>query len=88
VHYKPPAQLKNPDYEDHGGGLHGGFMSHHVTCVYELCTVEPGTGGFVSVCILGMLPVRVRAQGSLLAPLCFYCRGAAQALTNRAATQS
>ena len=51
MHYKPPAELSNPDYEDHGGSLHGGYMAHHVTCVYELCTVEPGTGGFVSVSI-------------------------------------
>ena len=48
VHYKPPAELTNPDYTDRGGSLHGGFMAHHVTCVYELITVEPGTGGFVS----------------------------------------
>ena len=49
VHYKPPAALDDPDYQDRGGGLHGGFMSHHVTCVYELVDVEPGTGGFVSI---------------------------------------
>ena len=49
VHWKPPAALDDPDYQDRGGGLHGGFMSHHVTCVYELVDVEPGTGGFVSI---------------------------------------
>ena len=46
VHWKPAADLSNPEYEDHGGGLHGGPTNHHVTAVFELVTVEPGTGGF------------------------------------------
>ena len=29
-----------------GGGIHGGPGAHHLTCVYELLDVHPGTGGF------------------------------------------
>jgi hypothetical protein len=32
-----------------GGGIHGGPGAHHITCVYELVDVEPGSGGFGAV---------------------------------------
>ncbi|MBT4136398.1 MAG: hypothetical protein HOE48_00715 [Candidatus Latescibacteria bacterium] len=44
IHYKPGR--KPTDAPDVGGALHGGPSSWHITCVYELNTVEPGDGGF------------------------------------------
>jgi hypothetical protein len=35
-----------PGLSSVGGGVHGGPAARHITCVYELIDVEPGTGGF------------------------------------------
>ena len=44
IHYKPG---RNPqDGPDKGGSLHGNPGNFHITCVYELKTVEKGDGGF------------------------------------------
>jgi hypothetical protein len=47
VHYKPGR--KPTDGADKGGSLHGGPGNFHITCVYELKTVEPNDGGFGNV---------------------------------------
>lgn len=44
IHYKPGR--KPSDGPDVGGSLHGGPGNFHITCVYELKTVENGAGGF------------------------------------------
>ena len=49
IHYKPGR--KQTDGEDPGGRLHGGPGNFHITCVYELKSVEPGEGGFG--CVVG-----------------------------------
>ena len=43
LHVAPPQA---PGTASAGGGIHGGPGAHHITCVYELIDVEPGTGGF------------------------------------------
>ena len=49
IHYK--TGRKPTDGADKGGTLHGGPDSFHITCVYELKTVDPGDGGFG--CVVG-----------------------------------
>ncbi len=44
IHYKPGRSLQ--DGTDKGGSLHGNPGNFHITCVYELKTVEKGDGGF------------------------------------------
>ena len=57
VHYKPGRSPT--DGPDVGGALHGGPGNFHITCVYELKTVAPNTGGFG--CVAGThLPMYVR----------------------------
>ena len=41
-----PAWTGPPGTASAGGGIHGGPGAHHITCVYELVDVQPGTGGF------------------------------------------
>lgn len=49
IHYKPGRQPT--DGPDLGGTLHGGPGNFHITCVYELKTVNRGDGGFG--CVIG-----------------------------------
>lgn len=44
IHYKPGRSPQ--DGPDKGGSLHGNPGNFHITCVYELKTVEKGDGGF------------------------------------------
>ena len=44
IHYKPGRSPQ--DGPDKGGSLHGNPGNFHITCVYELKTVETGDGGF------------------------------------------
>ena len=45
-----PGYTETADKSPAGdGNLHGGIHAHHVTCVFELRTVQPGDGGFACV---------------------------------------